>query len=161
MNKPVVCKRRCAIYTRKSTEEGLDQQFNSLDAQREACEAYMASQKAEGWTLVPDHYDDGGFSGATLERPALKRLSRPAALLRDAGVQWRERAPPSNLAASRRSKQGAIDRRVRFADSLNECVASSLSAFELFTRFETAHRCKESFAAGFNSSTPIAQASEP
>lgn len=67
-------KLRCAVYTRKSTEEGLEQQFNSLDAQREACEAYVASQKAEGWLLVGDHYDDGGFSGGTLERPALRRL---------------------------------------------------------------------------------------
>src|SRR5665648_523833 len=65
---------RCAVYTRKSSEEGLEQEFNSLDAQREACEAYVASQKAEGWLLVPDRYDDGGFSGGTLERPALKRL---------------------------------------------------------------------------------------
>jgi site-specific DNA recombinase len=74
VNKPVVRKLRCAVYTRKSTEEGLDMEFNSLDAQREACEAYIASQKAEGWLLVPDRYDDGGFSGGTLERPALKRL---------------------------------------------------------------------------------------
>ncbi len=66
--------RRCAVYTRKSTEEGLDREFNSLDAQRDACMAYVASQRAEGWTLVPDHYDDGGFSGANLERPALRRL---------------------------------------------------------------------------------------
>jgi site-specific DNA recombinase len=65
---------QCAVYTRQSTEEGLDMEFNSLDAQREACEAYVASQKAEGWALVPDRYDDGGFSGATLERPALQRL---------------------------------------------------------------------------------------
>src|SRR5512147_2988835 len=65
---------RCAIYTRKSSEEGLEQDFNSLDAQREACEAFIASQKPEGWLLVPDRYDDGGFSGGTLERPALKRL---------------------------------------------------------------------------------------
>jgi DNA invertase Pin-like site-specific DNA recombinase len=74
MKKPVVRKLRCAVYTRKSTEEGLDMEFNSLDAQREACEAYVASQKAEGWLLVPDRYDDGGFSGGTLERPALQRL---------------------------------------------------------------------------------------
>ncbi len=67
-------KLRCAIYTRKSSEEGLEQEFNSLDAQREACEAYVASQRAEGWLLVADRYDDGGFSGGTLERPALKRL---------------------------------------------------------------------------------------
>jgi len=65
---------RCAIYTRKSSEEGLDQDFNSLDAQREACEAYIASQKHEGWELLPDHYDDGGISGGHLERPALQRL---------------------------------------------------------------------------------------
>ena len=65
---------RCAIYTRKSSEEGLEQDFNSLDAQREACEAYIASQKHEGWELLPDHYDDGGISGGHLERPALQRL---------------------------------------------------------------------------------------
>jgi DNA invertase Pin-like site-specific DNA recombinase len=69
-----VQKRRCAVYTRKSTEEGLDREFNTLDAQREACEAYIASQRAEGWTLVADRYDDGGFSGGSLDRPALKRL---------------------------------------------------------------------------------------
>ncbi len=67
-------KLRCAIYTRKSTEEGLDMEFNSLDAQREACSAYIASQRAEGWVELADQYDDGGFSGGTLERPALKRL---------------------------------------------------------------------------------------
>ncbi|NDV88225.1 recombinase family protein [Aurantimonas aggregata] len=69
-----VLKKRCAVYTRKSSEEGLDMAFNSLDAQREACEAYIASQKAEGWVLVPDRYDDGGVSGGTLKRPALERL---------------------------------------------------------------------------------------
>ncbi|MFO0198501.1 MAG: recombinase family protein [Alphaproteobacteria bacterium] len=67
-------KRRCAVYTRKSTDEGLEKEFNSLDAQREACEAYIASQRSEGWVLVHDRYDDGGVSGGTLERPALKRL---------------------------------------------------------------------------------------
>lgn len=65
---------RCAIYTRKSSEDGLDQDFNSLDAQHEACAAYIASQRHEGWKLLPDHYDDGGISGGTLERPALQRL---------------------------------------------------------------------------------------
>jgi len=67
-------KRRCAIYTRKSSEEGLEQEFNSLHAQREACEAYIASQRSEGWVLIRDHYDDGGISGGTLERPGLKQL---------------------------------------------------------------------------------------
>ncbi|HMT44091.1 MAG TPA: recombinase family protein [Chakrabartia sp.] len=65
---------RCAVYTRKSTEEGLQQAFNSLDAQREACVAYIASQKHEGWQLIPDYYDDGGFSGGSMARPALKAL---------------------------------------------------------------------------------------
>jgi site-specific DNA recombinase len=65
---------RCAIYTRKSTEHNLDLEFNSLDAQREACEAYIKSQAHEGWRLIPDHYDDGGLSGASLDRPALQTL---------------------------------------------------------------------------------------
>ena len=64
----------CAVYTRKSTEEGLEQEFNSLDAQREAGEAFIASQKSEGWVCLPDRYDDGGFTGGNMERPALKRL---------------------------------------------------------------------------------------
>ncbi len=71
MSKPNI---RCAIYTRKSSEEGLDQDFNSLDAQHEACAAYIASQRHEGWKLQKERYDDGGISGGTLERPALKRL---------------------------------------------------------------------------------------
>ncbi len=66
--------KRCALYTRKSTEEGLDQAFNSLDAQREACEAFVKSQKSEGWRALPALYDDGGWSGGSIERPALRRL---------------------------------------------------------------------------------------
>ena len=65
---------RCAIYTRKSSDEGLDQEFNSLDAQREACEAYIVSQRHAGWVALADMYDDGGLSGGTIERPTLKRL---------------------------------------------------------------------------------------
>ena len=65
---------QCAIYTRKSTEEGLDQDYNTLDAQRDSGEAFIKSQASEGWVCVPDHYDDGGFTGANMERPALKRL---------------------------------------------------------------------------------------
>ncbi|PYV94077.1 MAG: resolvase, partial [Acidobacteria bacterium] len=65
---------RCAIYTRKSSEEGLEQSFNSLDAQREACQAFITSQSQEGWRALPGHYDDGGYSGGTMERPALQRL---------------------------------------------------------------------------------------
>src|SRR6187401_901611 len=65
---------RCAIYSRKSSEEGLEQEFNSLQAQREACEAFIASQRHEGWACLATRYDDGGFSGATTDRPALQRL---------------------------------------------------------------------------------------
>jgi site-specific DNA recombinase len=67
-------KMRCAIYTRKSSEEGLEKAFNSLDAQREACAAFILSQKHEGWTVLPTLYDDGGFSGGTIDRPALQML---------------------------------------------------------------------------------------
>jgi site-specific DNA recombinase len=64
----------CAIYTRKSTDEGLDKEFNSLDAQRECAEAYIKSQTQEGWYCVPDRYDDGGFTGGNMDRPALRQL---------------------------------------------------------------------------------------
>ncbi len=74
MTSPSRAKIRCAIYTRKSSEEGLEQSFNSLQAQREACESYVASQRHESWHAIKTHYDDGGFSGGTMERPALKRL---------------------------------------------------------------------------------------
>jgi site-specific DNA recombinase len=73
---PSPARLRCAIYTRKSTEEGLDQEFNSLDAQREAAEAFVQSQRREGWIALPELYDDGGFTGANMDRPALSRLLR-------------------------------------------------------------------------------------
>src|SRR5450755_1133989 len=73
-NAKTVQKVRCAIYTRKSTEEGLEQEFNSLDAQREAGEAYIKSQAHEGWICLVDAYDDGGFTGGNMDRPALQRL---------------------------------------------------------------------------------------
>src|SRR6267378_2949208 len=74
MNGPVSKVARCAVYTRKSTEYNLELAFNSLDAQREACEAYIRSQAHEGWRLIPGRYDDGAFSGASLDRPALQQL---------------------------------------------------------------------------------------
>src|SRR5690348_2795335 len=74
MPRSEIRRKRCAIYTRKSSEDGLEQEFNSLHAQREACEAYIRSQRHEGWVLVSTAYDDGGFSGGTMERPALERL---------------------------------------------------------------------------------------
>jgi site-specific DNA recombinase len=72
--RPTVKLVRCAVYTRKSTEEGLDQEFNSLDAQRDAGEAYVRSQSGEGWVALPDRYDDGGFTGGNTDRPGLRRL---------------------------------------------------------------------------------------
>jgi site-specific DNA recombinase len=74
MPRPGPNRKRCAIYTRKSSEEGLEQEFNSLEAQREACEAYIRSQRHEGWASARTRYDDGGFSGGNIERPALQRL---------------------------------------------------------------------------------------
>ena len=76
MNTPAQVRQtvRCAVYTRKSTEEGLQQEFNSLDAQREAGQAYVASQQHEGWVCRPERYDDGGCSGGNMDRPALQRL---------------------------------------------------------------------------------------
>jgi len=74
VTQPKPKQRRCAIYTRKSSEEGLEQDFNSLHAQRDSCEAFIKSQKSDGWVLVPTAYDDGGISGGTMERPALQRL---------------------------------------------------------------------------------------
>lgn len=69
---------RCAIYTRKSTEEGLEQEFKTLDAQRDAAEDFIRSQRGEGWSALPEHYDDGGFTGANMERPALQKLLQDA-----------------------------------------------------------------------------------
>src|SRR5690349_4434593 len=74
MPRPDASHKRCAIYTRKSSEEGLEQEFNSLAAQREACEAYIRSQQHEGWALARTRYDDGGFSGGNMQRPALQHL---------------------------------------------------------------------------------------
>ncbi len=71
---PAKTRKRCAIYTRKSSEEGLEQDFNSLHAQREACEAYVKSQAGEGWQVIKTPYDDGGYSGGGMERPALQHL---------------------------------------------------------------------------------------
>jgi len=74
MMRTEIVKKRCACYCRKSTDENLDTEFNSLDAQREACESYISSQKANGWICLPDHYDDGGYSGGNMNRPALQKL---------------------------------------------------------------------------------------
>jgi site-specific DNA recombinase len=100
---------RCAIYTRKSSEEGLEQDFNSLHAQREACEAYIRSQQGEGWRLRKTPYNDGGLSGATMERPALKQLLADieeglvdVVVVYNAWRSWRRKSSrPSSRAGSR------------------------------------------------------------
>ena len=95
---------RCAIYTRKSTEHGLDQEFNSLDAQREACEAYIKSQASQGWTALPQHYDDPAYSGGNLDRPALKKLLRDIEAGRvDVVVVYKIDRLTRSLAGARRS----------------------------------------------------------
>src|SRR5437764_1096778 len=109
MNGPISKLARCAIYTRKSTEYNLELAFNSLDAQREASEAYIKSQAHEGWRLIPGRYDDGAFSGASLDRPALQQLLADVRagkidivlvykvdrLTQRRGPLWRGRARPS------------------------------------------------------------------
>jgi DNA invertase Pin-like site-specific DNA recombinase len=96
-------RKRCAIYTRKSSEEGLEQEFNSLAAQREACEAYIRSQQHEGWVLARAHYDDGGFSGGNLERPALQHLLADIKAGRlDETVAQLGGLPPSGACVSQR-----------------------------------------------------------
>jgi DNA invertase Pin-like site-specific DNA recombinase len=153
----IIQKLRCAVYTRKSSEEGLEQGFNSLDAQREACEAYVASQRSEGWLLVPDRYDDGGFSGGTLERPALKRLMADIALGKvDVVVVYKiDRLSRSLMDFSRLVE--AFDRsRVTFVSvtqsfntttSMGRLTLNVLLSFAQFEREVTAERIRDKFAA--------------
>ncbi|WP_246804310.1 recombinase family protein [Desulfosarcina cetonica] len=89
---------RCAIYTRKSTDEGLEQEFNSLDAQRESAEAYIVSQRHEGWSCLPARYDDGGFTGGNMERPAFNAcspISRPGRSTASWSTRWIGSVVPS------------------------------------------------------------------
>ena len=104
----VVTKKRCAVYTRVSTDERLDQSFNSLDAQRESCEAYITSQLHEGWKALSTAYDDGAYSGGTMERPALKQL------LADVGAGHAREAvhePPREPAQGEGGEAGSMKRR--------------------------------------------------
>ena len=99
MTAPAMSTVRCALYTRKSSEEGLDQSFNSLHAQREACVAYVASQRHEGWHAISAHYDDGGFSGGNMERPGLRRLMEDIAARKiDTVVLYKVDRLPRSLA---------------------------------------------------------------
>ncbi|MBF0177970.1 MAG: recombinase family protein [Magnetococcales bacterium] len=154
---PVTPKIRCAIYTRKSTEEGLDMEFNTLDAQREACEAYIASQKSEGWLPVPDRYDDGGFSGGSLERPALKRLMKDI----DAGkvnvvVVYKIDRLTRSLMDFTKLVETFDRRNVTFASitqafntttSMGRLTLNILLSFAQFEREISAERIRDKFAA--------------
>ncbi|WP_170441373.1 recombinase family protein [Ruegeria arenilitoris] len=148
---------RCAIYTRKSSEEGLEQDFNSLDAQREACEAYIASQKHEGWELLPDHYDDGGISGGHLDRPALQRLMQAVDEKRvDQIVVYKIDRLTRSLAdfaklVDRLDAAGtsfvSVTQSFNTATSMGRLTLNMLLSFAQFEREVTAERIRDKIAA--------------
>jgi site-specific DNA recombinase len=149
--------RRCAIYTRKSHEEGLEQNFNSLDAQREACEAFIISQKHEGWKMLPDYYDDGGISGATMERPALKQLLTDVAAGRvDAIIVYKVDRLTRSLSDFAKivdvlDKYGSsfvsVTQQFNTTSSMGRLTLNVLLSFAQFEREVTAERIRDKIAA--------------
>ena len=149
--------RRCAVYTRKSSEEGLDQSFNSLDAQREACEAYIKSQAHEGWKLVKTAYDDGGFSGGSMDRPALQRLLADLGQgLVDVIVVYKIDRLTRSLADFARivetlDRQGAsfvsITQQFNTTTSMGRLTLNVLLSFAQFEREVTGERIRDKIAA--------------
>ncbi|MCZ8163816.1 MAG: recombinase family protein [Beijerinckiaceae bacterium] len=149
--------RRCAIYTRKSSEEGLDQGFNSLDAQREACAAYITSQKAEGWKALSTFYDDGGFSGGSMERPALRRLMADIAAGRiDVVVVYKIDRLTRSLADFARMVEIFEQHEVSFVSvtqafstttSMGRLTLNVLLSFAQFEREVTGERIRDKIAA--------------
>ena len=149
--------KKCAMYTRKSTDEGLAMEFNSLDAQRESCAAYIESQRAEGWVKIPDRYDDGGFSGGTLERPALQRLLRDieAGLIDVVVVYKIDRLSRSLLDFSKlveifdRHKVSFVSVTQSFSttSSMGRLTLNVLLSFAQFERELAAERVRDKFAA--------------
>jgi DNA invertase Pin-like site-specific DNA recombinase len=149
--------KRCAVYTRKSSEEGLEQAFNSLDAQREACEAYIKSQAHEGWKLVKTAYDDGGFSGGTMERPALQRLLADLRQgLVDVIVVYKIDRLTRSLADFARivetlDRQGAsfvsITQQFNTTTSMGRLTLNVLLSFAQFEREVTGERIRDKIAA--------------
>ncbi len=147
----------CAIYTRKSSDEGLDQSFNSLDAQREAGEAYIKSQAAEGWALVPTHYDDGGYSGGSMERPGLQRLLADIAAGRiDVVVVYKIDRLTRSLADFARIVEAFDERKVSFVSvtqsfnttsSMGRLTLNVLLSFAQFEREVTGERIRDKIAA--------------
>lgn len=148
---------RCAIYTRKSSEEGLEQDFNSLHAQRGACEAYVMSQASEGWHLLPDEYDDGGISGGTLERPGLRRLLADIAARKiDIVVVYKvDRLTRSLLDFSKLveafDKAGvsfvSVTQSFNTTTSMGRLTLNMLLSFAQFEREVTAERIRDKIAA--------------
>jgi len=148
---------RCAVYTRKSSEEGLEQSFNSLDAQREACEAYILSQRHEGWKLVATHYDDGGFSGGNMQRPALVKLLEDIAAKRvDTVVVYKVDRLTRSLAdfakiVEQFDKQGvsfvSVTQQFNTTTSMGRLTLNVLLSFAQFEREVTGERIRDKIAA--------------
>jgi site-specific DNA recombinase len=148
---------RCAIYTRKSTEEGLEQEFNSLDAQREAGVAYIQSQRHEGWHALPDRYDDGGFTGGNTDRPALRRLLADVEAGRvDCVVVYKVDRLSRSLLDFTRLMEAFDKHRVSFvsvtqqfntATSMGRLVLNVLLSFAQFEREIIAERTRDKMAA--------------
>ena len=148
---------RCAIYTRKSSEEGLEQEFNSLDAQREACEAFIKSQRHEGWSVLPQLYDDGGYSGGTMERPALKRLLADIAARRiDAVVVYKVDRLTRSLSDFAKIVEAFDAQSVSFVSvtqafntttSMGRLTLNVLLSFAQFEREVTGERIRDKIAA--------------
>ncbi len=148
---------RCAVYTRKSSEEGLEQSFNSLDAQREACEAYILSQRHEGWHVVSTRYDDGGFSGGNMERPGLKNLLDDIAAKRvDTVVVYKVDRLTRSLAdfakiVEQFDKQGisfvSVTQQFNTTTSMGRLTLNVLLSFAQFEREVTGERIRDKIAA--------------
>ena len=149
--------KRCAIYTRKSSEEGLEQDFNSLDAQREACEAFIKSQEGEGWRLIRTHFDDGGLSGASMERPALQHLlSAIREQLVDVVVVYKVDRLTRSLADFARMVEVfdtcgvsfvAVTRQFNTTTSMGRLTLNVLLSFAQFEREVTGERIRDKIAA--------------
>src|SRR3569833_1012384 len=148
---------RCAIYTRKSSEEGLEQDFNSLDAQREACEAYIKSQVGEGWRCLPQAFDDGGFSGGFMERPGLKELLAAIAAGKvDVVVVYKVDRLTRSLGDFARIVEAFDQKGVSFVSvtqafntttSLGRLTLNVLLSFAQFEREVTSERIRDKIAA--------------
>ena len=148
---------RCAVYTRKSTEEGLEMEFNSLDAQRESGQAYIASQQREGWVCLPDKYDDGGYSGGNVDRPALKKLMADIAAGKvDAVVVYKvDRLSRSLLDFSRLmetfDKHGvsftSVTQAFNTRESMGRLMLNVLLSFAQFEREIISERTRDKIAA--------------